>query len=468
MTRKIKAKANAMVDADVNFISLVTRPASRIPFRLTKSDDDSEAGFMIHLKQMFKRDGAAPQGCTLVGVVLQKQHEDALTPQIKELGLKIDDRSEKDDVVILKQLDYDEDQITAIKLGEVGGLFVNVPEQVTKAFDPFTSSDDFDENMALGFIPGMSMATEALMDTVIQVLRTSESPEDAKGRIETNIDKYKAAVLDLADNLPVVAFKLEGLTIKDEGGETAAADAAADAGNADDAGEASATDQAAADAGDPADAEPVVADADADADAGAAADADAGDADAGDAAGDADAGGDAGDADAGAAPALDPEAGLSEAEKQALKGVHIEDLDVVAPAAAAAADAGDAGSDGGDADASAQVDKSKSSEQMDALAGILTAFKSEVLEAISSVKSEVSDLKSKHAETTEKLNTVAAIAERAQKAVKGTVPSNSDVDDHVQDESLGTRTRNKGESTDEKTWGGTALDRIVGDFGTGE
>ena len=462
MTRKIKAKANAMVDADVNFISLVTRPASRIPFRLTKSDDNdpnSEAGLMIHLRQMFKRDGDALQGCTLVGVVLQKQHEEHLAPQIKELGLKIDDRSEQDGVVILKQLDYEEDQVTAIKLGTVGGLFINVPEVVTKAFDPFTSSDDFDENMALGFIPGMSMATEALMDTVIQVLRSAESPEDAKGRIETNIDKYKAAVLDLADNLPVMAFKLEGLNLegfvaKSEGGDDAAAAASDDAAAAGDeaapAGDTAAADEAGADA--PA-ADDDAAAGDTDADTAAA-----GDTDPAAAEPVVDAAPDAG-GDAEPVAKADPEAGLTDAEKLKLKGVHIEDLDVAPAAAAPAVDADEPAGDTADAKA-----KSESSKPED-LAGILTAFKSEVLEAISSVKSEVTDLKSKHAETTEKLNTVAAIADRASKAVKGTVPSNSDAGDRVRDESLGTRGRQKGETDDERTWGGTALDRIVGDFG---
>jgi hypothetical protein len=76
----------------------------------------------------------------------------------------------------------------------------------------------------------------------------------------------------------------------------------------------------------------------------------------------------------------------------------------------------------------------------------------------------VGELKSKQADLTEKVNDTAAIAERARKAVKGTVRSGSDAGDRVRNESLGTRSR-KGESEDETTWGGTALDRIVGDFG---
>lgn len=436
MTRKIKAKANAMVDADVNFISLVSRPASRIPFRLTKSDDDTdhpEAGLMIHLKNMFKRDGDALQGCTLVGIVMQKQHVDHLAPQIKELGLKIDDRSEADGVVILKQANYAEDAVTAIKLGEVGGLFINVPDVVRKGFDPFTESDDFDENMALSFLPGMSAATEALFDTVIQVLRNAESPEDAKSRIEANIDKYKSTVMDMAGNLPTIAFKLAGLSldgfVTKEEGEAAETDETAEVTDAA-AGEV--TDAAAAAEGEVelVVAEPTVAD--------------------------------AGD-EAAAITEVEksaPEAGLTDAEKLKLKGVHIENLDVVDAPADASDEAATA--------TAAKVDKNESSETDGDIVAILAAFKSEVLGAISSVKSEVTELKSKQAALTEKVNTAAAIAERAQKAVKGTVPSNSDADDRVRDESLGTRSRHKGEeASDERTWGGTALDRIVGDFGTG-
>ena len=36
--------------------------------------------------------------------------------------MKIDDRVEQDDIVILKQSDFDENEVTAVKLGEVGGL----------------------------------------------------------------------------------------------------------------------------------------------------------------------------------------------------------------------------------------------------------------------------------------------------------------------------------------------------------
>lgn len=403
MTRKIKAKANAMEDADVHYISLVNRPASRIPFRLTKSEDDpeSEAGFMLNLSKMFKRDGEAPQqGVALVGVVLQRKHAEFLIPQIEKLGLKTDDRVEQDDIVILRQDGEIDNECIAIKHGDVGALYRDLPEQVKKAFDPYTESDDFDENMALSFLPGMSAATEALFDSVIAVLRTADSPDDARTRIESNIDKYKSAVMDMASGLPEMAFKLEGLHLdgfveKEEGEEPAPA------------------------AEEPA-AEAPAAEAEAEAEA----------------------------------PAEEPAAEAAEepAAESVEKGEdHINEIDEPAEV---------------EGDKVAKSDSSEESEQGDKneISEVLNAFKSEVLEAISSVKSEVGELKSKQAELTEKVNDTAAIAERARKAVKGTVPSNSDAGDRVRNESLGTRSR-KGESKDEATWGGTALDKIVGDFG---
>ena len=453
--KRIKAKANAMEDADVNFISLVTRPASRIPFRITKAEDDPEEGVMIHLRKMFKRDGEQPKGCALAAIVLQKQHEDHFAPKLKGLGVKMDARTEEDGIVMLKQFDFEEDQVTPIKLGELGALFTNVPEEVKKQFDSFPESEDFDENMnTTGFLPSVGLATEMLVETVRNVLRAAGTAEDAKAKIADTIDSYKDAVLSLASMLPEVAFKietfdLEGFVAKTEGGEGAADQAAADAGENgnggdDKAGEGSADDGEGA-AGD----ETNDAAGDESGDAGGEADADSGEG-----GGEGEGAGDSEPipADAGASGAEATGRSniqLTDAEKEALKGVHIEDLDTGA---------------GASGDGKSSSEKSGESEPKDGIAGLLAALKSEVLGAISSVKSDVADLKTKQDKLTEKVDATAELAEKASKAVKGTVPSNSDGGDPILDESLGTRGRRKGETADEKQWGGTALDRIVGDY----
>ena len=450
--RRIKVKANAMEDADVNFISLVTRPASRIPFRVMKSDDPLEGSSMFNLTRLFKQDGesAIPADCVLAGVVVQQKHEAEFAPKLKELGLKIDDRVEKDGAVILKQCDFDEDKVTLIKLNEMGGLFLNASEKVQKQFDPFPEGTDFSENFNQGaFLPGVHIATDVMMETMRNVLRTAEDQTAARAGIGTLLNAYTNHVLDFVDELPEVAFKIDEMELETPApGEGDSQDAAgdADAGDADAGDDEAGKDDADAGAGDGAD--------------------DAGDsaaADDADAAGEADAG-DAGDADAGESVQKDD--GLTDEERKKLKSVHIEDLDTDGDAEVNIdADGKIKSKDDKDESASGDADDSKSAEKSDEsepdLAAIIKAALAPVLEAVSGVRTDVADLKSKQDKLAEKVDSTAEMAEKATKAVKGTVPSNSDGGDNA-DQSLGTH-RSKGEASDEKFWGGTSLDRIAGD-----
>ena len=429
-----------MEDADVNFISLVTRPASRIPFRVMKSDDPLEGSSMFNLTRLFKQDGesAVPVDCVLAGVVVQQKHEAEFAPKLKALGLKIDDRVEKEDMVILKQCDYDEDKVTLIKLNEMGGLFLNASDKVQKQFDPFPEGTDFSENFNQGaFLPGVSIATEVMMETMRNVLRTAEDQTAARAGIGTLLNAYTDHVLDFVDDLPEVSFKIDEIELEtpapgeadsqadaDSAGDADAGDNEADKDESANAGEADATD----DAGESAATD----------DADPASDAEAG---GGDAAADA-----AGDAEADADAVQKDSDGLTAAERKKLDGVHIEDLDVE-----------DKASD--DKGNSETTEKSEESESD--FAAVLAAFKTEILEAVSGVRTEVVELKSKQDKLAEKVDATAEAAEKATKAVKGTVPSNSDGGD-LADQSLGTH-RSKGEASDEKFWGGTSLDRIAGD-----
>jgi hypothetical protein len=413
MKRRIKVKANAMEDVDVHFVSLVNRPASRLPFRALKSDDpDQESKPMIDLARMFKRDGSKTNAtCKLAGVVVQKEHKAHFEPQLKELGLKTDDVVEADGVVIFRQCDYETADVVAIKLNEVGGLFLNAPESVTKAYDPWPESDNFSENMsAAGFLPGMSFATEMLMETVRNVLRSSDSPDSARNGLNQTLDAYKNAVMEMANNLPEIAFKMEALSLDGFSPEVLAEIVEAPVVDMTGEGDAVVEKQEGAEGDKP------------------------------------------------AAASADPEAGLSDEDKLKLKGVHIEDLDVQPVAADPVASKEPA------VDPAAPVEKSAESE-LD-LAGLLASFKSEVLEAVSGVRSEVEALKQSQGELTDKVKSAEEVAEAARKAVKGIVPSNSDAGDRIPDESLGTRRRNRKSDgdNDESAWGGTALDRIVGDF----
>ena len=66
--RKLQLKATELVDTDVNFVSLVTRGANRIPFRITKEDEQ-----MLDLhkiaRSLFKTADPKPE---IVAVIAQK------------------------------------------------------------------------------------------------------------------------------------------------------------------------------------------------------------------------------------------------------------------------------------------------------------------------------------------------------------------------------------------------------------
>ena len=415
-----------MEDANVRYVSLVSRPASRLPFRVLKHDEpDQEKGMMINLARMFKRDGDPTDvGVSLVGVVLQKEHREHFTPQLEKLGLKTDDviESEDGDVLIFRQSAFKEDDVVAIKLNELGGLFANVPEEVKKAFDPFMDSDDFGETMSLQFLPGMAAATEALMNTVVNVLRTAESPDNARERIGTNIDAYKSAVMDMANNLPDMAFKIEALSL-----EGFAPAEIADAEVIDLTEEVEAEAVAKEETAEETVVKSEVAE----------------------------------EAPKADATSVQDQAAQSEAAALKEKGVHIEGdgaSDIKNPEASTEEEVGDK-----PADAAVEKSEGESDKGLDAL----VAKMSEVLEAVSGVRTEVADLKKSHGELSEKVSKAEETAESARKAVKGTVPSSSDHADRV-DESLGTHRRNRKNDADadEQAWGGTSLDRIVGDFGS--
>ena len=430
---RVKAKANAMENAEVEFISLVSRPATRIPFRALKSEDSQETDQMIHFKNMFKRDGdaALPQGCTLAGIVLQKQHAEHFEPQIAALGLKIDDKVEDDDVVVYRQVEFTNDAVTAIKLSEVGGLFLNAPENVQKQFDPFPEGNDFKDNMAQGgFFPGVHVATDVMLETVRNVLRTAEDGAAAKAGLGQVLESFSTHILAFVDELPSVAFKLDALTREGfEAGE----------------GDADNSQSADGDGSDPA----------------KKADGDEGEASA---EGEGEA---SGTGEAEGAQAKKAEGGeLTDEQKLKAKGVHLEGMPAGGEGEPAkkADDKNEASAGEGEPKATEKSDEEKS--EQGALAAI-AAKMSEVLEAVSGVRKDVGDLKSTQAELTDQVKDAAKKADAATLAVKGTVPLSSDAGDKLPDESLGTHRRNQKADTDGNgvDWGGTSLDRIVGEFG---
>ena len=205
---RIKVPANKLEDVEVDFISLVERGANRIPFRIIKAQ---EKGTMINLSNirnfLAKKDAA--KKAELFAFVLPKALADneRVTKAMADAGAKVDKRTEKDDTVILQQID-----------GEAGdkAVILKMSDQVAVIFKAFmghmSSSTDFDEIVkSQGFYPGFGMATESLYTAVRNILMDEDvkSPADAVQKVDEALDSYHSYVVGLLSEVPQTAFKIE-------------------------------------------------------------------------------------------------------------------------------------------------------------------------------------------------------------------------------------------------------------------
>lgn len=208
---KVKILANKLENADVSFISLVDRGANRIPFRIIKAQENPG---MINLETILTRKAEAKDKPALVGLVVSKMIADDadLMKKIAETGILVDKRddsqAEKDGVVILKQVDPLPEKTTLVKMNDH-------MVAVMKAFDPYTAAikgTDFEEVLkAQGFMPGFSMATDALYTIVRNVLMDEKTttPQDAVTKVDAALGQFKSYVVGILKEVPASAFKME-------------------------------------------------------------------------------------------------------------------------------------------------------------------------------------------------------------------------------------------------------------------
>jgi len=213
--RTLRIRSNSLEEAEVAFISLVKRPANRVPFRILKSEDPdgevNEEKVMIHLKNLLHKD-ERPDSPYIAAVSIRKEDLEALTPKLKEAGVNMEKGIEDDGVLIFKQADYDPEEVIAFKPNDDVLLLIS---GIRKAFDPFPDSLSFMETAgAATFVPGFGLATEAMLETVRNVLRSASSPGDAKEKMRSVLKEFSTFVLKMADNLPEVAFKFEDLQLE--------------------------------------------------------------------------------------------------------------------------------------------------------------------------------------------------------------------------------------------------------------
>lgn len=213
---KLKLKGSRLDHADVQFISLVERGATRAPFKIQKQEKPT----MINLDFRRIMKGRQDSKPSIVGYVIAKTDK---TPQIeaalKDVGVKIDTVVEDGDVLVLRQDDSD----PAAKENVVVKLAPDFMV-VCKGFDPYRMVEDMSFGEILksqGFMPGFSMASEALYTSIRNSLASAEDGSDAVSKIDDAVSEFHDYVLGLAKVIPQAAFKaMESFRkVKDEAEE---------------------------------------------------------------------------------------------------------------------------------------------------------------------------------------------------------------------------------------------------------
>ena len=108
---KIKLNVTKLGDPTVNYISLVSRGANRIPFRIVKHEQEQSMIDLasLNLSKLFKGEKATAESTvpqpTIVGFVTMKDENfETVKKHLKDAGYKISDiHEEADGSVVFKQ-----------------------------------------------------------------------------------------------------------------------------------------------------------------------------------------------------------------------------------------------------------------------------------------------------------------------------------------------------------------------------
>ena len=232
--RRVLIEANELEDGDCHRISLVTRGANRIPFRVMKSETDMG----INLSDIFKRQPVKKAEATegtpaLAAIIINKASGNAAAyvEAIKKVYDVKDVDETSDEKLVIVKLEAPGEDTSVVKFNDdIAALVTNV----SKTFSSFPSSSKFGENVqAMGFIPGLRLASDTLMETVFNIMGSTEDEDTFKSDIEKAVTEHGSFVNQLATRLPKAAFKLEDLflmpaTLVDQEGVVAAGDTAKD------------------------------------------------------------------------------------------------------------------------------------------------------------------------------------------------------------------------------------------------
>lgn len=209
MALKIKRNLAELRDADVAYISLVDRAATRMPFRVVKRQEDE----MIDLTAIGKGKivkGERIEQPAITAVVVRQRKGDAANAKIAEVlkaaGFNVEKATKNDDKTITYlQVDEMPKDVKLVRLSDQVVVAV-------KGFQPCSDMGEADfaaSANASGFYQGIDSALDVLFSRICGEMGDTDDPGEAAASVDALIDGFKAYVNNLISNLPTEAFKAD-------------------------------------------------------------------------------------------------------------------------------------------------------------------------------------------------------------------------------------------------------------------
>jgi hypothetical protein len=214
--RRVVMELDELTDADVDFVSLVSRGANRAPFKIQKREELPMLNFgkAIH-NHLFKSAEPVDTTPSVVAILVgQSPRTLSLVTQIEEgADYTVVEKSVGNDMTVLKIKEFVEEDALIIQMTDDIAVVV---EHAKKMFNSYPDSTSYRENLSTtGFVPGFHMGMDALAMTVHKVLDESRSLDEGKSLVSTAIGEFQTHVTQLMDAVPQTAFKLESLYAED-------------------------------------------------------------------------------------------------------------------------------------------------------------------------------------------------------------------------------------------------------------
>ena len=223
---KLQIKATELQGTSVDFVSLVKRGANRIPFRVTKEDNQMLDLYKLG-RTIFSKADAKPE--IVAAIVSNSTALEQVGAIFKSAGIDTTKffKSEKDGVITVAVKDADKAEDTfVLKMNDDVAVVVANATELKKVFKDWDlSSTSFGDIMATGgFCSSMSTATDMLRHTVANVLYEAQTPDEAAEGIQKAVSDFGKFAVTLAKGLPVHAFKMDvdlaRMTKADKGDES--------------------------------------------------------------------------------------------------------------------------------------------------------------------------------------------------------------------------------------------------------